>query len=605
MSLFAYIKEHLSIVDVVAESVQLKPAGNYLKGPCPFHTEKDASFTVSPDKGIFYCFGCHVSGDVIGFVARKENLPQIEAAQLLIERYNLVVPANITHTHGGTLTSQQRDERERYFALCKTVSEWMHATLHTDKSALAYLDNRSVNTATINLFGIGYFGSGIAVVNKFIKDMKNESFLIQDLLSYGILIEAHPGFFSPFEERIIFPIKNALSKHCGFGGRIFKPGDQRPKYYNSKESHGFEKGKLLFGLDLAKKALQERQHCFLVEGYMDCIAMAQHGYPNTIATLGTACTMEHLKMLSRLVHTIYVLYDGDAAGQKAVVRLSELCWQVNVELKVITLPAAHDPASLLAIGESIEPFIAQAQDIFAFFIASSGTGFTQKPLALKLAAAEKIAHMLAKVEDPFKQGILIQQAAQVTMLPMDSLRDLIERTRHTESVGNTFQAETMPPRATKTQLDNNPLPQHSEHNVLEEKIFAAIMNSLKTRALIHIPSDLYPYFSASARAIYDRALQSDDQINDIALFLEKLEQPLRQWAVQALMHHDGQQCQDAINHIIARLYKLHWQRIVKVSKEEILRAQRTGDQQKVQELLTHFGQLKREILQGRGNTNEE
>ncbi|MFA6263041.1 MAG: DNA primase [Candidatus Babeliales bacterium] len=604
MSLFAYIKEHLSIVDVVAESVHLKPAGNYLKGPCPFHAEKDASFTVSPDKGIFYCFGCHVSGDVIGFVARKENLPQIEAAQLLIERYNLVIPANITHAHGSTLTSQQRDERERYFLLCKTVSEWMQATLHADKSALAYLDSRSVNAATINLFGIGYFGSGIAVVNKFIKDMKNESFLIQDLLSYGILIEAHPGFFSPFEERIIFPIKNALGKHCGFGGRIFKPGDQRPKYYNSKESHGFEKGKLLFGLDLAKKALQERQHCFLVEGYMDCIAMAQHGYPNTVATLGTACTMEHLKMLARLVHTIYVLYDGDAAGQKAVVRLSELCWQVNVELKVITLPAAHDPASLLAAEEPIEPFIAQAQDIFTFFIASSGTGFTQKPLALKLAAAEKIAHILARVQDPFKQGILIQQAAQITMLPMDSLKDLIERANRTTS-DNSFQAETTPAQPVGPQSDNYPLPQHSEHNVLEEKIFAAIMNSLNTKAIIHIPSDLYPYFSASARAVYDKVMHNTDQINDIALFLETLDQPLRQWAVQALMHHDGQQCQDAIKHIIARLYKLHWQRVVKVSKEEILRAQRTGDQHKVQELLTHFGQLKLEILQGRGKTNEE
>jgi DNA primase len=604
MSLFAYIKEHLSIVDVIAESVQLKPAGNYLKGPCPFHTEKDASFTVSPDKGIFYCFGCHVSGDVIGFVARKENLPQIEAAQLLIERYNLVIPANITHAHGATLTTQQRDERERYFSLCKTVSEWMHAALCADKSALSYLEKRAVDTATINLFGIGYFGSGIAVVNKFIKDMKNNGFLIQDLLSYGILIEAHPGFFSPFEERIIFPIKNNLGKHCGFGGRIFKPGDQRPKYYNSKESHGFEKGKLLFGLDLAKKALQEKQHCFLVEGYMDCIAMAQHGYPNTIATLGTACTMEHLKMLSRLVHTIYVLYDGDTAGQKAVVRLAEFCWNVNVELKVITLPTAHDPASLLAAGEPIEPFIAQAQDIFAFFITSSGTGFAQKPLAHKLAAAEKIANLLTRVKDPFKQGILIQQASQVTMLPMDSLRDLVERASHTEPVDD-FQPEITAEQSTRPQFDKHPSIAHSEHNVLEEKIFAAIMNSLKTRALIRIPSDLYPFFSTSARTVFDKALQTENNIDDIPQFLEKLDQPLRQWAVQALMHHDGQQCHDALKHIFARLYKLHWQRVVKVSKEEIIRAQRAGNQQKVQELLAHFGKLKLEILQGRGKNNEE
>ncbi|MFA5306581.1 MAG: DNA primase [Candidatus Babeliales bacterium] len=594
MSLFAFIKEHISIVDVIAESVSLKPAGNYLKGPCPFHTEKDASFTVSPDKKIFYCFGCHVTGDVIGFVARKENLPQIEAAQLLIERYNLVIPASITHAHGGgTLSTQQRDERERYFALCKAVSEWMHNALHDDKASLSYLQKRSVSKQTIESFEIGYFGSGIATVNRFIKDMKNQNFLIHDLLTYGILIEAHPGFFSPFEERIIFPIKNAMGKYCGFGGRIFKPGDQRPKYYNSKESHGFEKGKLLFGLDLAKKSLQEKQHCFLVEGYMDCIAMTQHGYPNTIATLGTACTLDHLKMLSRLAHTIYILYDGDAAGQKAVLRLAELCWHVNIELKVIILPPEHDPASLLAENRPIDPFIVQAQDIFSFFITATGSDFAHKPLAQKLAIAEKIALLLAKVSDPFKQDLLLQRAAQITLLPLSSLKNLIERTQATVGPSNSTHQQ---------QGQTNRLP---EHIVLEEKIFAAIMNSLKIKAFSHLPHDIYQHLSASAHAVYDKILQIETKDFDITQFLETLDVPLRQWTLRAIMRHNGQNCHDALQHLFARFYRLHWQRVVKETKDEILAAQRAGDQQKVNDLLKRFGQLKQEILQGRGKNNEE
>jgi DNA primase len=603
MSLFAYIKEHISIVDVIAESVSLKPAGNYLKGPCPFHTEKDASFTVSPDKKIFYCFGCHVSGDVIGFVARKENLPQIEAAQLLIERYNLVIPANITHSHGaGTLSAQQRDERERYFSLCKTVTNWMHNSLNNDKAALSYLEKRSASKQTIASFEIGYFGSGIATVNKFIRDMKNQNFLIHDLLSYGILIEAHPGFFSPFEERIIFPIKNALGKYCGFGGRIFKPGDQRPKYYNSKESHGFEKGKLLFGFDLAKKSLQEKQHCFLVEGYMDCVAMVQHGYSHTVATLGTACTIDHLKMLSRLVHTVYILYDGDAAGQKAVLRLAELCWHVNIELKVITLPPEHDPASLLAENRSLEPFIVQAQDIFSFFIMATGSDFAHKPLSQKLAIAEKIALLLAKVNDPFKQDLLLQRAAQATLLPLSSLQALIERITTVETESHTGH-QVYPSNPSHPQRgQTNGLP---EHIVLEEKIFAAIINSLKTKAFSHLPHDIYPHLSASAQAVYDKILQIETKDFDITQFLETLDVPLRQWTLRAIMRHNGQNCHDALQHLFARFYRLHWQRVVKGTKDEILAAQRVGDHQKVQDLLKRFGQLKQEILQGRGKNNEE
>ena len=172
-------------------------------------------------------------------------------------------------------------------------------------------------------------------------------------MTAGILSESKNALYSPFEDRIMFPITDNLGRFCGFGGRTFMPQDERPKYYNSKENNFFTKGSLIFGLNVAKRDIQHKEIVFVVEGYMDCIAMAQHGYTNTVATLGTACTLEHLKQLSRYASYVYVLYDGDAAGQSAILRLTELCWNVNMDLKVIRLPRQEDPASFLAKGKAL------------------------------------------------------------------------------------------------------------------------------------------------------------------------------------------------------------------------------------------------------------
>src|SRR5579871_5907950 len=341
MNIFSFIKERVAILDVVNEYVTLKRAGGYHKGTCPFHHEKTASFTVSPDKHIFYCFGCHLSGDVISFIARIENCSQKDAAQLLAEKYSLELP----HNFSFEATEKETEHKNHYFLICKAVATWCHQQLLKNNVAQAYFQRREFTPEMFAYFDIGYFPSGNVAINDLLYAMKRQSILAQDLLDAAILAEGRTTFYSPFEDRLIFPIKDTLGRYCGFGGRTFKEHDTRPKYYNSRENDYFIKGSLLFNLDKAKKSIQESGKIFLVEGYTDCMAMTQHGIPNTVATLGTACTLEHLKQLARYAEHIFIVYDSDHAGKSAILRLAELSWQVNLEVKVITLPDGEDPAS--------------------------------------------------------------------------------------------------------------------------------------------------------------------------------------------------------------------------------------------------------------------
>ena len=244
MPIFNFLKDKLSILDVICEYVQLKQAGGYWKGPCPFHQEKEASFTVSPDKQIFYCFGCHAGGDLIAFIAKSENLSQFEAAKFLIDKYQIQVPEHFLKKIDNHIK-----EKNNYFDICKVVSIWMSKQLQNNQEVQQYLKKRFIELQQIKYFNIGYFPGGINFINRFIKEMAYSGILVKDLIDVGILMEGKSILYSPFEERIIFPIKDFIGRYCGFGGRIFKQLDQRAKYYNSKESDWFSKGKLLFGFD--------------------------------------------------------------------------------------------------------------------------------------------------------------------------------------------------------------------------------------------------------------------------------------------------------------------------------------------------------------------
>lgn len=587
MNLFNFIKTRVPILDVVGEYSTLKKAGLYWKGQCPFHSEKTASFTVSPHKEIFYCFGCHAGGDVITFMAKKENCSPLDAARLLADRYQIDIPKDIAIETSESST----ENRKRYGDICKVFAVWCQAQLVKSPQLLLYLQQRNFNKEITDYYMLGYFPGGAMAVKDLLQFAGKHQLLPHDLIEANILTEGRSTLYSPFEERLIFPIKDHLGRFCGFGGRIYKSNDERPKYYNSKENTYFAKGSLLFGLDLAKKHIQEAEHAYLVEGYTDCMAMVQHGYKNTIATLGTACTLEHLKQLSRYAQHLYVIYDGDNAGHQAMLRLTELCWQVNLELKVVCLPAKDDPASYLAKNHTIKNVVAKAKDIFMFFIDTMGIEFSTKPLSEKIHLIRKLLETIFHIDDPLKRDILLQKASKTLEVPIQAMHNELSRL---EERTNLHQGATQ----------NNHAPEPDNHESgqenglrLEKKVFYAIMSNMQ---LFTLSNEKYvlEYLPSPLRDILKKLqhIKGENSAVEFSLFFDSLDAEQRLYVSRLLLEHEENIEAATFDNLMLQLQKKHWKVIVHDIKTKIAEAKKAGDHEKVEQMLRDFLDLKQKML---------
>lgn len=583
MSLFSFIKQQVPIMDEVSRYVQLKMAGTYYKGPCPFHRETDASFTVSPDKQIFYCFGCHVSGDVVSFVAKAENLSPIEAARYLIESHGITVPDSIANQAASA--GKKADEKASYFVLCKQVTTWAQQQLQHGKAARTYVDSRGITPEIVQRFGIGYIPGGPKALQALAKHCAQENILVKDLIEAGIFFESRNTLRSPFEERIVFPITDALGRNCGFGGRVFVKNDERAKYYNSKESPFFVKGTLLFGYALAKKAMQEAKAVFLVEGYTDCVAMAQYGYQNVVATLGTACTKDHLQLLARSCDRVYVLYDGDSAGHKAMMRLAQLCWQVNLELCVISLPGGLDPASYLAQHTVLDQPIAQAQDIFTFFVQATAGDFAAKSLAEKMKAVGSILDIISRLSDVVKREVLLQQASEALGVPVDVLRLQVKE----KGAAPQLQAVKQP---------SHKKDDEAEGQRLQAQIVALSINSVLQDEQLVVPEEVYPYLAAGyVRILKALATVRSSQTGQACFdaLLATVGEKEREWIMSRTMKYSGTVGIQEFASLVGKVVQSEWKEMVGRIRGAIEHASQQGDVAKVQELLASFAELKKQM----------
>jgi DNA primase len=453
-------------------------------------------------------------------------------------------------------------------------------------TAKKYLVLRGIGEKEWKFFMIGYFPGGRIFLNRFLKDMASKNVLAKDLVEAGVVAQGRNAMYSAFEERILFPIHDSLGRCCGFGGRVFAPADDRAKYYNSKESAWFLKGKLLFGLDLAKKDMQYAQNAFLVEGYTDCVAMVKHGYKNTVATLGTACTVDHLKTLSRFCKVLYVLYDGDSAGQKAILRLTRLCWEANIDLQIITLPSNQDPASFLDGGGDLKILIEKSSDIFTFFINSLGGQFWGKQLAEKVELCDKIIDVISRIDDSsIKKDLLLQRAATVMQVPFTSLKDMVDRTRvHGRVTGGEQKEKDVGPS-------------------LGEQIASLVINSVMSENMLFVDTDLLPYFSQQVRSILVKSEEFFKTHNGkksctFDCFLQSFSDPdQRDWVISRSFVLESD-CPDILlEKLQFHFRKKNWRHIVRDMKKQIFMAKQENNKEKLQGLLTSFLSLKQEMKQ--------
>ncbi len=323
------------IEEVVGQYVTLKRSGANMFGLCPFHGEKTASFSVAPDKGIYYCFGCHKGGGAINFMMELEGLSYPDAVRALAKRAGMEVPEDEQYQ------SRYR-QQERLWALMKEAGRFFNACLYAPegKECLEYTQKRGLTKSIITRFGIGFAPNSW---NSLISAMKAKGYTEQELIDANLVGQKNGRIYDQFRNRLMFPIIDVRGNVVGFGGRVLD--DSKPKYLNSNETSIFNKRRNLFGINLAKKT--KLGYLILVEGNIDVVTMHQYGFDNAVASLGTSLTDEQATLISRYAEQVVLLYDGDSAGQKATRRAIPILEKAGIQVKVLQIPNNMDPDDYL------------------------------------------------------------------------------------------------------------------------------------------------------------------------------------------------------------------------------------------------------------------
>lgn len=330
-SLIDEIRNNNDIVDIISQYVTLKKRGRNFIGLCPFHKEKTPSFCVSPDKQIFYCFGCNTGGDVIKFISKIENISFKESIEFLAEKAGIVLPKL------GNEDSKKQALREKVYEINEVVAEFYHNKLYEPiaKPAQEYVKKRKLDNRTLKNFKIGYSPNGNVVY----KILKEKGYSEEEILASNLVKKMNNGYVDLFRNRLMFPICDIRNRVIAFGGRVLD--NSLPKYINSPDTIVYNKGRNLYGLNVARKS--DLQKIVIVEGYMDTISLHQRGIPNVVASLGTALTEAQGRLLRKYSEKVIISYDSDGAGQAATLRGLEILNSLGCDVRILQIEDAKDP----------------------------------------------------------------------------------------------------------------------------------------------------------------------------------------------------------------------------------------------------------------------
>ena len=409
------VKDQNDIVDVISETVKLKRAGKYYSGLCPFHHEKSPSFTVTPEKQIYKCFGCGEAGNVITFIMKNKNLSFLDAVKFLAERAN--IPIIYTNGKDGNVV----DPREKMYKINVEAARYFFGNLRKSSKAISYFQGRGISDSTVKRFGLGF---SLDNWNGLLNYLKTKGFTELDMLSAGLIIKSEKGnYYDRFRNRAMFPVFDYMGKVIGFGGRVLD--DSKPKYLNSPETQLFKKGTNLYGLNFAIKNDIGRT-IIIVEGYMDCISLHQYGITNAVASLGTALTENQAKLLKRYAEKIIISYDADVAGQNATVRGMEILRNQGFDVRILTVPQGKDPDEYIRSNgrEAFVKLMNDAMPLIDYRLKKAKEGIDfNNPEAV--ASYAKRAALVVKDLNPVEKDIYIKRVSEETRIKEQSIYDLL------------------------------------------------------------------------------------------------------------------------------------------------------------------------------------
>ena len=395
------VRSRNDIVDVISQYVKLTKKGSSYFGLCPFHNEKTPSFSVTPGKQMYYCFGCGAGGNVFNFIMEYENFTFGEALKYLADRAGVELP-RIEYSRE---IKEKAQEKEELLRINKEAAQYYYYQLRTEKGTAGYqyLTGRGLSDDTIRKFGLGYsdkYGSGLY------RYLKTKEYSDERLRDSGLFnVDERHGMYDKFWNRVIFPIMDVNNRVIGFGGRVM--GDGKPKYLNSPETRIFDKSRNLYGLNEARRS--RKNYIILCEGYMDVIAMHQAGFTNAVASLGTALTSGHASLLKRYTSEVLLLYDSDEAGVRAALRGIPILREAGVNSRVVDLKPYKDPDEFIRnLGpEAFEERLSKASDSFMFRVTVAEREFPMEEPQGRNRFFEKCAEMLLELNDELERNLYI------------------------------------------------------------------------------------------------------------------------------------------------------------------------------------------------------
>ena len=398
------VRNSNDIVDVISQYISLKRSGRNYFGLCPFHNEKSPSFSVSPDKQIFHCFGCGVGGNVISFISKIEGIGFKEAIEVLAERANIKLP-----TIDNNIDSKKEELKAKVYKVNSFTAEFYHKKLYEPSSKIAqeYVKKRQLNNETLKSFKIGFSGK----FDELYQALHKEGFKDEEILESGLVNKNENGkYIDRYRNRLMIPIFDERNRVIAFGGRVLD--DSKPKYINSPENIVYSKGRHLFGLNVAKKG--ETKRLLIVEGYMDAISLHQRGITNVVASLGTALTTQQGWLLRKNAEQVILGFDSDGAGQIAIMRAMEVMQNMGCDMRVLQMSGAKDPDEyVLKYGSArFQKLLDEAISLIEFKIKVLQKDLNLENASDKIKFLNEIAKLISKIDNTMEREIYIEKIAK-------------------------------------------------------------------------------------------------------------------------------------------------------------------------------------------------
>lgn len=407
------VRQLNDIVDIISQYVHLKRSGRNYFGLCPFHSEKSPSFSVSPDKQIFHCFGCNVGGNVFSFISKIEGINFIEAVQMLAERANVQLP---TIQDSGDMIKEEL--KSKVYKVNEFTAEYYHQNLYKPEAKIAqeYVKKRQLSNETLKSFKIGFSGK----FDELYKELKKQGFEEKEILESGLVNKNEKGqYIDRYRNRLMFPICDVRGRVIAFGGRVLD--DSKPKYINSPENVVYSKGRNLFGLNVAKK--DDIKKILIVEGYMDVISLHQRGITNVVAPLGTALTEQQGWLLRKNSEQIILSFDSDEAGLQAKLRALEILQNMGCDIRILQMEGAKDPDEyIVKYGNArFQKLIEKAISVIEFKVKILKKDLNLENTSDKIKFLNEIAKLISKVDNTIEREVYIENIAKEYNISKESI----------------------------------------------------------------------------------------------------------------------------------------------------------------------------------------